>query len=295
MDYRDLVFLAVASNMNISRAAEELHISQPAVSKHIKEMESKMGIALLERRGNRVYLTKAGEKAFKHLNIIKQQYSEMEFDLAQTMSGFKGSLRVGASSTIAQYVLPAVLAAFHKRYPEIKVSLLNGNSVEIEKLLLERKVDIALVENESLHSNINYYGFMKDRVVAVTATNSVYAGIDEITPAELNKIPLLLRERGSGTLEVTKRALQKKGIDLDTLNIFMNLGTTEAIKNFLENFDGIALMSEWAVKREVIDKRFKTLNIKGLKITREFRVAFASGPLLKTPSLLFSFLKEFKF
>lgn len=295
MDYRDLVFLSVASNMNITRAAEELHISQPAVSKHIKEMESKMGIALLERKGNRVYLTKAGEKAFKYLNIIKQQYSEMEFDLAQTVSGFKGSLRVGASSTIAQYVLPAVLAAFHKRYPDIKVSLFNGNSVEIENLLLERKVDIAMVENESSHSGIKYYSFMKDRIVAVAATNSVYAGIDEITPAELNKIPLILRERGSGTLEVTERALKKRGVDLDTLNIFMNLGTTEAIKNLLENFDGIALVSEWAVKREVVDKRFKVLEIKGLKISREFRVAFASGPVLKIPSLLFSFLKEFRF
>lgn len=192
-------------------------------------------------------------------------------------------------------ILASLLSAFHKRYPEIKVSLLNGNSVEIENLLLERKVDIAMVENESSHSGIKYYGFMKDRVVAVTATNSVYAGIDEITLAELNKIPLLLRERGSGTLEVTERALQKKGVDLDSLNIFMNLGTTEAIKNFLENFDGIALVSEWAVKREVADKRLKILEVKGLKISREFRFAFASGPTLKTPSLLFSFLKEFKF
>lgn len=192
-------------------------------------------------------------------------------------------------------ILASLLSAFHKRYPEIKVSLLNGNSVEIENLLLERKVDIAMVENESSHSGIKYFSFMKDRVVAVTATNSVYAGIDEITLAELNKIPLLLRERGSGTLEVTERALQKKGVDLDSLNLFMNLGTTEAIKNFLENFDGIALVSEWAVKREVADKRLKILEVKGLKISREFRVAFASGPTLKTPSLLFSFLKEFKF
>lgn len=128
MDYRDTVFLAVAENLSFSKAANELFISQPAVTKHIKELESKLNSTLFERKGNKIYLTKAGEICYSYLKKIMQQYEALNFELGQMNNTFKGTLRIGASSTISQYLLPKVIADFHRRYPEIELFIYNGNS-----------------------------------------------------------------------------------------------------------------------------------------------------------------------
>ena len=293
MDYRDLVFLTVAHNLNISKAAEELHISQPAVSNHVKELENKLGVALLERRGNRIALTKAGEILVTHLRLIKQQYLELEFDISNSTGGAKGSLNLGASSTIAQYLLPQVLGAFHKRYPGIKIVMLNGNSHEIESMLIDRVIDIAMVENESSDSSIKYKSAMRDKIIAVAGSQSVYSIGGEFNYLSLKEIPLILRERGSGTLEVMEKALNSIGIGIDSLNVYMNLGTTEAIKRMLFDFDGIAFVSEWAVKSEIEENKLKQLNIRGLEIVREFRWAQRKGPNMKIPTIFQNFFEVF--
>ncbi|NCA86728.1 MAG: LysR family transcriptional regulator, partial [Clostridia bacterium] len=165
MDYRDNVFLTVAENLSFSKAAEELFISQPAVTNHIKELESKLNVALFERKGNKIYLTQAGTLTYDRLKQVRQLYSELEFDIERLNDTFKGSLRIGASSTISQYVVPKVIAAFYKRYPEIELHLLNGNSFEMEQKLLENELDMALVENEASQTNIRYIDFLDDEII----------------------------------------------------------------------------------------------------------------------------------
>lgn len=293
MDYRDNVFISVAENLSISKAAEEMHISQPAVSKHIKELENKLNVALFTRRGNKIYLTNEGTLALTHLKSIRKQYASMEFELGNLTGNQKGELTIGASSTISQYVIPSVLASFHKRYPEIKITLLNGNSYEIEELLLVGKIDLAMVENDSSRADIRYTPVMNDNIIAITGVSSAYAGLKEISLNDLTQIPLLIRERGSGTLEVIEKSLKVKGISIDNLNIFMHLGATETIKNFLDNFDGIALVSEWAIKREALNKRFKTIKIKNLSIERHFRAATLLGPAFRIPWLFIEYFKEY--
>ncbi|MFA6951210.1 MAG: LysR family transcriptional regulator [Lentimicrobiaceae bacterium] len=293
MDYRDNVFISVAENLSISKAAEEMHISQPAVSKHIKELENKLNVALFTRRGNKIYLTNEGTLALTHLKSIRKQYASMEFELGNITGNQKGELTIGASSTISQYVIPSVLASFHKRYPEIKITLLNGNSYEIEELLLVGKIDLAMVENDSSRANIRYIPVMNDNIIAITGVSSAYAGLKEISLNDLTQIPLLIRERGSGTLEVIEKSLKVKGISIDNLNIFMHLGATETIKNFLDNFDGIALVSEWAIKREALNKRFKTIKIKNLSFERHFRAATLLGPTFRMPWLFIEYFKEY--
>lgn len=270
-----------------------MHISQPAVTKHIKELESKLGVALFARRGNKIYLTNEGTLALTHLKSIKKQYASLEYELGNITGNHKGELTIGASSTISQYVIPAVLASFHKRYPEIRITLLNGNSSEIEELLLKGKIDLAMVENDSSRSDIRYIPVMDDKIIAITGATSVYAGLKEISLIDLEQIPLLLRERGSGTLEVIEKSLKGKGIGIDHLNIFMHLGATETIKNFLDNFDGIALVSEWAIKREAESKRFKTINLKNILFERQFRAATLLGPEFRIPWLFIDYFKEY--
>lgn len=295
MDYRDEVFIAVAENLNFSKAAEELFISQPAVTKHIKELESKLNIALFERKGNKVYLSKAGKLVYKSLKQIKQQYRELEYDLGRLHNSFNGSLRIGASSTISQYLIPSAIAAFHSRYPDIKFDLLNGNSFDMEQKLLNNEIDLALVENTSSNSNIRYTDFLDDEIVLVTGSQSVYAKRKTISMIDLQKIPMVLREKGSGTLQVILKTLAKQNIHLEKLNILIHLGSTEAIKNFLCDFDGVALVSEKSIEKEVELKRIVKLRVKEVSIQRKFRLAWRQGPELKIPGLFKDFLLHYNF
>ncbi|MBI9058905.1 MAG: LysR family transcriptional regulator [Labilibaculum sp.] len=295
MDYRDEVFIAVAENLNFSKAAEELFISQPAVTKHIKELESKLETALFERKGNKVYLTKSGKLVYRSLKQIKQQYRDLEYELGRLSEAFNGSLRIGASSTISQYLIPSVIASFHRRYPKIKLDLFNGNSFEMEQKLLDNEIDLALVENEKSNSNIKYMDFLDDEIVVVTGTQSVYAKRKNIKLSDIQEIPLVLREKGSGSLQVIQKALAKQNIDLEKLNILIHLGSTEAIKNFLCNFDGIALISEKSIEKEIKLKSLCKLNVSELNIHRKLRMALRKGPELKIPGLFIDFLNHYNF
>ena len=295
MDYRDQVFLAVAENLSFSKAAEELFISQPAVTKHIKELESKLNSALFERKGNKVYLTKAGKLTYGALKEIKQHYLELDFELGRMNDTFKGILRVGASSTISQYLIPKVIAAFHKRYPKIELFLFNGNSFEMEQKLLANEIEIALVENGTSQSNIKYVPFLDDEIVAVTGTQSVYAKLKSISFLDFQQIPIVLREKGSGTLEVIQKVLKKNDIDFESLNILIHLGSTESIKNFLCDFDGIALVSEKSIEKELLLKQVIKIPIKGLHFHRQFRFAFRQGQEALSSKLFSEYLSNYNF
>ena len=295
MDYRDEVFIAVAENLSFSKAAEELFISQPAVTKHIKELESKLNIALFERAGNKISLTKAGKLTYRYLRQIKQQYRELEFELGRLGDVFKGHLRIGASSTISQYLIPAVIATFHRRYPQIKLDLFNGNSFEMEQKLLNNEIDIALVENESSKSDIKYIDFLDDEIVVVAGCNSVYAKRKNLSLTDIQQIPIVLREKGSGTLEVIQKSLTRQKVDLEHLNILIHLGSTEAIKNFLCDFDGIAFVSEKSIEKELQLKSIVKIKVNDLGIHRKFRIALHQGPELIIPKLFINFLFDYNF
>lgn len=295
MDYRDKVFLEVAENLSFSKAASELFISQPAVTKHIKELESNLNTTLFERKGNKVYLTKAGKTTYDYLKKIAQQYEELEFELGRMNDTFKGTLRIGASSTISQYLIPKVIAAFHKRYPKIELFLFNGNSFEMEQKLLGNEIEVALVENDSSQLNIKYADFLDDEIVAVTSSNSVYSKLKFISLTDFQQIPIVLREKGSGTLEVIQKQLLKNKIKFDDLNILIHLGSTEAIKNFLSDFDGIALVSEKSIEKEILLKQITKISIKGFNFNRKFRIAFRQGHEALSSKLFIEFLSRYNF
>jgi len=295
MDYRDEVFLLVAEKLSFSKTAEDLFISQPAVTKHIKELESRLNVALFERKGNKIYLTKAGKLTYTYLKKIKQEYREMEYELGRLHDTFKGTLRIGASSTISQYLIPKVIAAFHKRYPKIELHLFNGNSFEMEQKLIDNEIDLALVENESSQSNIKYIDFLDDEIIVVTGSNSVYSKKKSISVADFQTLPIVLREKGSGTLEVIQKSLSNYGIHLDKLNIVIHLGSTEGIKNFLCDFDGIALVSEKSIEKELRLKEITKLNLKHINLTRKLRIALLQGHDVSSTKLFIEFLSAYNF
>jgi len=295
MDYRDKVFLSVAEHLSFTKAANDLNISQPAVTRHIKELEEHYKTNLFERKSNKIYLSEAGEKVYNALKIIDLQYRNLDFEISELQNAVSGEFKIGASSTISQYIIPKVIASFHKRYPNIQIFLRNGNSFEMEQLLLNNQIDIALVENLSSQSGIKYKDFLDDELIIITGKNSVYSKLDNISKEDLLEIPIVLREEGSGTLEVIKHNLNQQNISLENINTFIHLGSTESIKNFLQDFDGLAIVSEKAVQTELYMNTLIKLKVTGLSISRKLRIAFKQGHKSQQVELFENFLSAYNF
>ena len=204
-EFRLKVFLSVVKHKSFTEAARELYISQPAISKHIKELEEKFKTRLFDRTGSKIELTKAGILLNSHAETIINNYNALEFDMNQLIGRYSGELKIGASSTISQYVIPTLLAKFINTYPDIKLSLISGNTTEIENAILRNSIDLGLVEGNYHTNDIKYQDFMNDEIVLVTRAGSKYADLDEINIETLKGIPLILREHGSGTLEVIEK------------------------------------------------------------------------------------------
>lgn len=249
MDFRLKVFHSVATNLSFTKASKELFISQPAISKHIHELEVQYKTPLFDRVGSRIGLTHAGELLLSHTKQLLAAYRQMDFEMNLLTGNFAGELRLGASTTISQYVLPPVLASFIKKFPEIKVSLLNGNSRDIEQALREGKITLGLVEGTAHQSTLHYTPFMKDELVVVAHTGCSLAAYDEISLEQLRTMPLVLREMGS----------------------------TESIKLFLENSEALGIVSIRAVTRELMSGRLKVIEVDGFHAERMFTFAEPQG------------------
>ena len=295
MDYRDKVFMSVAENLSFSKAADQMFISQPAITRHIQELEDRYKITLFERKGNKIYLTAAGKKIYNSYKVIAQKYRELEFEIGQINDSIIGDFKIGASSTISQYIIPKAIASFHKKYPKGQFFLTNGNSFEMENLLLDNKIDMALVENITSQSGIRYRDFLDDELIVVTGNHSVYSRKKTFTKDDLSSIPIVLREQGSGTLEVIKDAFTKQGIDFDLIKTPIHLGSTESIKNFLLDFDGLAIVSERAVKNELYHKSLVKINVNGFRIPRKLRIACKLGHKSRQVELFETFLLNYNF
>lgn len=280
MDIRLKVFRSVAVNLSFTKASQELYISQPAISKHIQELEQEYHVRLFDRLGNRIQLTRAGKLLLDHAERISEDYRRMEDDLNALQHKVQGELRLGASTTISQYVIPEILATFLKRYPHLKVTLLSGNSREIEAALCAGQIDIGMVEGVVRQPQLKYTAFMKDELVAMVSTKGALAGKEELTLEELKTVPLVFRERGSGTLEVIERALHRHQIRLTDLDIVMSFGTTEGIKHFVEHSDCMGIVSVQSIARELLAGLFRVVEIRDFSMERDFAFVEKRGETL---------------
>ena len=276
-DFRLKVFQSVAKNLSFTKASQELFISQPAITKHVQELETAYQTRLFDRQGSKISLTESGKLLLEHCERILEDYKRLEYEMHLLHNEYTGELKLGASTTIAQYVLPAMLGGFIGKFPEVSLSLMNGNSREIEVALQEHRIDLGLVEGVFRLPNLKYTTFLEDELVAVIRTNSKLPVGEEITPEELLDLPLVLRERGSGTLDVFERALQQHNIKLSSLKVLMYLGSTESIKLFLEHTDSLGIVSVRSIGRELYSGQLRVVEIKSMPMQREFSIAQPQG------------------
>lgn len=276
MDFRLQVFISVARNLNFTKAAAELHISQPAVSKHIQELESYYGVQLFERMGSRVLLTTSGMIFLDHANAIIERYRALQLEMNLLTGNFSGTLRIGASTTIAQYVLPGIIARFISRFPDLRLTVQSGNSQQVEDALNQHHIDLGLVEGSSRHAGLRYVHYLDDELVVVTSAQN--SARDQISLGELCLLPLVLRESGSGTLEVIEKLFAGHGVKISQLNIMLRMGSTEAIKAFLGNFpSAYAIISIAAVANELVDNKLRVIDVEGVELRREFAFVVTQG------------------
>ncbi len=294
-DFRLKVFHTVASRLNFTKAAEELYITQPAVTKHIREIENHFKVKLFERNGTKIKLTPAGKTLLEFTGQLFTMYGNLEFEMNSFTQLHKGKLRIGASTTIAQYVLPQVLAGFHKKFPEIKVTLGINNTEHIEEELHHKIIDLGIIEGHSKNSLFKYTEFIKDELVLVAGINHPLAKKGTIKPEELLKIPLLLREPGSGTLDVLANALKPLKIKISQLKTEMQLGSTESMKLYLLNSDAMAFLSIHAVLKELQNKECTIIDVKGLGIERYFYFIQQHGQAEGLQNLFMKFARHYNF
>ncbi len=294
-DFRLQVFYAVAKRLNFTKAADELFISQPAVTKHIKELESEFKVSLFERSGNKkISLTPAGETLLQYTSKLFATYRELEYDMNMLVDQHNGILHIGASTTVAQYIIPPILAQFHKQFKDIKVLLITGNTEDMEQALLDKNIEIGIIEGISRNPQIKYEEYLQDELVLVSATNNTLVKKATIKPDELKNYPLLLREPGSGTLDVIAHALKPHHIKLSDLQIEMQLGGTESIKSYVLHSNCLAFLPIHSILKELKNNECRIIDIKGLTIDRPFHFIQLHGQSSPLAELFIRFARNYK-
>ena len=276
-DFRLKVFKTVADRLSFTKAAAELLISQPAVTKQINELERLLGKPLFLRHGNRISLTDDGVRLLEYANRILALYGELRDAFVEEQGAFSGEIRLGASTTLSQYVLPGLLAKFRKLYPDVRVTLFNGNTEQIERQIADGKLDFGMIEGTASNPALHYELFMDDELVLVTSASNTSFTREEITAADLPALPLVIRENGSGTLDVLSRELSRHGLSLRQLHIEMQLGSTESIKHDLFYSDTFAFVSVQAVLDELAANRLRVVEVGDMELVRRFSFVTAHG------------------
>jgi DNA-binding transcriptional LysR family regulator len=275
------IFTTVAGHMSFSRAAEALYISQPAVSKAVRELESQLGVPLFERGAGRLSLTEAGALLAERGRVILAVEQSAEEDL-QTLRGLHhGVLRIGSSTTIATYLLPPVIASFLRSHPNIDLRLTIQNTQTILSLLLAYQLDVALVERPVEDERLQCEPWRPDELVVIATPDHPLVSAARAGPLPVSLLAeqlFLVREPGSGTREVGEAALAARGIQLRRT---VELGSTEAIKETVAAGLGLAIVSRATVEDQLRLNKLVILPVDQLDIRRTFTRVRVAG---RTPS-----------
>lgn len=281
IDSKIKAFIAVASNLSFTKASQELCISQPAITKTINALENEYNVRLFNRLGHKIELTKAGRIMLQQAKKIEHEYNLLKWQMSIINNENAGSLKLGASTTISQYILPKILAQFIDNFPKVKISLINGNSRFIEQELINNNIELGLVEGVFKNHTLTYSSFLSDELVCIVGTHNNLIKTKDITLEKFKKLPLVLRENGSGSLDTIEKALNDLNIKLNQLNIVLHLGSTEAIKSFLKNSDALSILSIYSVQNELLRHELKIIDLENVTIKRN--LCFVTKQGLNSP------------
>jgi len=250
LDWHDLqVFVVAAEVENFSAAAQELHLSQPAVTQRIRSLEKQLGVELFERQGRRVRLSEAGVYLLPMARDLLRRCKRTEEMMHSLRGQVVGHLKIGCSTTTGKYLLPPLLARFIERYPGVQATVRVGSRNRVLELLISREVNLAFASALIPRREIRYHRFIDDEVVLIAPSGHPWTQRASIRPDELLRERLILREPGSGTYQAMERALARHDITVDELQTVMTLGNSEAIILAVEEGIGVGFVPKLAADR----------------------------------------------
>jgi DNA-binding transcriptional LysR family regulator len=277
-NFRLKVFRAVAEQASFRKASESLHLSQPAVSQHIHAIEEELGCRLFDRSGTHTSLTPAGKLLLRYAERSARILDEAKSELAKLDGEVSGDLKLGASTTVAQYILPRILGAFLKDNPKVTLSMVSGNTEEIVNLLLRDSILLGIIEGPPRSKEVHIDKFLEDRIVLIAPAGHEWADLGSIPLKALTEVPLLLREQGSGSRRVVEQAIKKAGLPLNRLQIRMELDSTEAIVSGVEAGLGLGFVSQWGIAKASRLGSVIPIRVENLEIRRNFTLIRKLGP-----------------
>ncbi len=269
-DHKLKVFCTVAETKSFSKTSEIIHLTQPAVSLQIQAIEEKYETKLFDRSSSTVTLTTAGEILYKYAKEILTLYASAEKAIAKQTGLFKGSLTIGAGSNIGNYLLPSVITDFRNLHPKIRIYLLVGNSKRVIELLNAGNIDIGLIEGDVSRQRMSVMNLLSDELLLIVSPGHPWSKRKEVSISEIVKEPFIFREAGSGTRQIIEKFFSRHGITVHDMKISGILGSTEAIKDAVENGLGVSIISRWAARKESKYGTLRLLSIKEEKIVRDF-------------------------
>ncbi len=250
-DRRLQVFHTVARLLSFTKAAETLHMTQPAVTFQVRQLEEHFNTRLFDRTHNRISLTDAGSRVFEYSDRIFELYSEMENAVREMTGDVSGVLMIGASTTIAEYMLPALLGDFKKKYPDVNVQLKVSNSDGIVHMVENNVIDLGVVESPVMNKNLVVEMCRMDQLVAVVSPQHPLADRESVNINDLFEYPYICREEGSGTREVIAEYMHAQGVNGGQVHLTMELGSPESIKGAVEAGMGVSIISYATVQKEL--------------------------------------------
>ncbi len=250
-DRRLQVFHTVARLLSFTKAAETLHMTQPAVTFQVRQLEEHFNTRLFDRTHNRISLTDAGRTVFEHSDRIFELYAEMENSVREITGEISGALTIGASTTIAEYMLPTLLGDFKERFPDVAIHLKVANSEGIVSMVENNTIDLGVVESPVSNKNLVVETCKQDHLVAIVPPGHPLADSERITFQRLLAYPFICREEGSGTREVISDYLQHTPDCNAALKVAMELGSPEAVKGAVEAGMGVSVVSRATIQKEL--------------------------------------------
>ena len=295
-DHKLKVFCTVAETKSFSKASEIIRLTQPAVSLQIQALEEIYGTKLFNRSGCIITLTPAGEVLYKYAKEINTLYTAAEKELGAFTGQVKGVVTIGASSTIGNYVLPAVISEFRKKYLKITMHLVTANTKNIVDYLNAGGIDIALVEGEVKKQKLIVEKLIPDEMVLIMHPLHPWAKKSNVSIFDVAKEPFIFREEGSGTRQMIEKYLIKHGISPQSIKIVFVMGSTESIKSAVEEGLGVSIVSKWAAKKEIRYGTLKTASLKEDRFMRDFSLLYRKAKDTSfTLDKFLTFLKKYPF
>jgi DNA-binding transcriptional LysR family regulator len=268
------VFCKVVENKSFSRAGQAVHLSQPTVSSHIKDLEDHFQSPLLDRLGKEVNPTKAGKLLYRYAKKLLALRDETEMAMAEFQGVLKGRLLIGGSTIPSAYVLPPIIGKFSQEFPDITISLVVGDSEYIAEEILSGNLEMGLLGAAFENKKIQQEKFLQDEMKLIVSASHPLAGRKRISLDQLFQLPFILRESGSGTLRSMKNSLENAGRSLDELNIIAEMGSTMAVLQGVKENIGASIVSTLSIQEDLKYGTLKAISIDGLNLDRHFYLSW---------------------